>query len=192
MRRQCRAARHAASRCWRVIRRRCRRPSRSGWLAKPTSSQTPGYHVRSTSNPTSGSLSSTARRSPESRLALAPWIDTARRRDRRAILREPASGRGASFALLRLCASLAAHGAAANLRSAPRAAVELGLPDLLLPGTEWHGIPQSTVRLDFRFEDRTRVPFITDSANNAEIKTTEFTRSPRTEPEEGCEMPAAG
>jgi hypothetical protein len=43
--------------------------------------------------------------------------------------------------LLRLSAFLASHRAAANLATAARAAVKLGLTKLLLAGTEWHGKP---------------------------------------------------
>src|SRR5579875_3132167 len=50
---------------------------------------------------------------------------------------------GALFRLLPLGAALATRGAAADLRAAPRAAVELGLTRLLLAGTERHGIPRS-------------------------------------------------
>ena len=63
----------------------------------------------------------------------------------------------------RLRALLAAHGPAANLRAASRAAVELCLPHLLLTRTKWHCTPQITVKR--YFDSRTapgRPPYITE------------------------------
>jgi hypothetical protein len=86
------------------------------------------------------------------------------------------------FVLLTLGAPLTARGPAADLRPAPRTAVELRLTGLLLPGTERHRTPRSgSLDSFFRAMPAGRSPAIHGHSSGAcgRIEESQFTRSSR-------------